>query len=123
MWRQQFGTEVDGVLSVDPVTLSYLLAATGPIGLPTGDTLLSENAVQLLLADVYARYTVPAHQDAFFAAAASSVFDAIAGGNFEPAALVSAISRAGEEHRILIWSAHAEEQAMLAPTTLAGVSR
>ena len=56
MWKRQFGTEVDGVLSMDPVTLSYLLRATGPIALPTGDTLTSDNAVKLLLSDVYARY-------------------------------------------------------------------
>lgn len=48
MWKRQYGTEVDGVLSMDPVTLSYLLRATGPIPLPTGDTLTSNNAVKLL---------------------------------------------------------------------------
>ena len=45
--------------------------------LPTGDQLTADNAVQLLLSDVYARYPVPAHQDLFFAAAADAVFDAV----------------------------------------------
>ena len=120
MWRQQFGVQVDGVMSVDPVVLSYLLRATGPITLPTGDVLTSDTAVQLLLTDVYARYPDPRAQDAFFAAAAAAVFDAVAHGGFEPAALLDALALAGDEHRLLVWSAHEAEQSQLAETTLAG---
>jgi hypothetical protein len=120
MWRLQFGGEVDGVLSIDPVALSYLLRATGPITLPTGDVLSADNAVQLLLSDVYARYPDTAVQDAFFAAAAGSVFSAVAGGNADPIALITALAQAGGEHRVLIWSSDDTEQAVLADTTLAG---
>jgi len=120
MWRQKFGVQVDGVISVDPVVLGYLLTATGPITLPTGDVLTSDNAVNLLLSDVYARYPDPRAQDAFFAAAAASVFDAVASGRFEPAALLKVLGRAGDEHRLLVYSAHPEEQEQLAETTLAG---
>jgi hypothetical protein len=120
MWRLQFGSEVDGVLSIDPVALSYLLRATGPITLPTGDVLSSENAVQLLLSDVYARYPDTDVQDAFFAAAAGSVFSAVAGGSAEPIALITALAQAGEEHRVLIWNSDDAEQAVLAGTSLAG---
>ena len=120
MWRLQFGLEVDGVISLDPVTLSYLLEATGPITLPTGDVLTAENAVQLLLTDVYTRYERPVEQDAFFAAAASSVFTAVSSGSADPVKLISALARAGDEHRVLIYSAHDDEQAVLAETTLAG---
>jgi hypothetical protein len=120
MWRLQFGGEVDGVLSIDPVALSYLLRATGPITLPTGDVLSADNAVQLLLSDVYARYPDTAVQDAFFAAAAGSVFSAVAGGDADPIALITALAQAGAEHRVLIWSSDDTEQAVLADTTLAG---
>ena len=120
MWRQQFGVEVDGVMSVDPVVLSYLLNATGPIPLVTGDVLTSDNAASLLLSDVYARYPDPRMQDAFFAAAAAAVFDAVAGGALQPAPLLDALARAGQEHRLLVWSAHEEEQARLVETSLAG---
>ena len=120
MWRQEFGVEAHGVLSIDPVALGYLLEATGPITLPTGDVLTAENAVQTLLVDAYARYDDPAEQDAFFAAAAASVFSAVAGGNFDPVALVSALARAGEERRVHIWSADEAEQTVLAGTTLTG---
>lgn len=120
MWRLNYGIDVDGVISVDPVTLSYLLAATGPITLPTGDVIASENAVQLLLTDVYARYPVTKEQDAFFAGAAASVFTAVASGNADPVQLIEALSRAGDEHRVLVFSTHEEDQAVLADTTIAG---
>lgn len=121
MWaREHDGQQVDGVISLDPVALSYLLEATGPITLPTGDVITSDNAVQLLLNDVYQRYENPADQDAFFAAAAASVFGALSQGSVEPGALVSSLARAGDEHRLLIWSANADDQAILDDTTLAG---
>ncbi|MCI4658231.1 DUF4012 domain-containing protein [Cryobacterium zhongshanensis] len=120
MWKRQFGVEADGVISIDPVALSYLLKATGPITLATGDVLTADNAVQLLLSDVYARYKKPADQDKFFAAAASSVFSAVAGGDADPMKLIEALGQAGAERRVLVWSAHDADQAILADTTLAG---
>lgn len=120
MWRLQFGQDIDGVLSIDPVALGYLLDATGPVTLPTGDIITSENAVQLLLTDVYSRYPDPAAQDVFFAAAAASVFSAVAGGNVDPVGLIGALAKSGSERRVLVWSADEVEQALLADTTLAG---
>ncbi len=119
MWNRQFGVEVDGVLSADPVMLSYLLSATGPVDVG-GEQLTAENAVQVLLSDVYARYPVPSDQDAFFAAAAATVFSKLSSGELDAPKLISALTRAGSEGRVLIWSARPEEQALLAGTTLAG---
>jgi hypothetical protein len=120
MWRLEFGQQVDGVLSIDPIALGYLLAATGPITLPTGDVLSSDNAVSLLLTDVYERYVDPKEQDAFFAAAAASVFSAIASGAAEPVALIQALGKAGVEQRVLVWNQNDLDQETLADTTLAG---
>jgi hypothetical protein len=120
MWRLKHGDAVDGVISIDPVALSYLLEATGPITLATGDVLRSEDAVDLLLHDVYLRYPDSEVQDAVFASVAESVFSAISSGDVEPAALVSALGRAAEERRILIWSSRADEQTTLDGTTFQG---
>jgi hypothetical protein len=114
------GVEVSSVISTDPVALSYLLAATGPVQLPSGDTLTADNAVQLLLNEVYLRYEDPQVQDAFFASAAAAVFEALTTGAADPTALLGALARAGDEHRLLLWSADDAEQALLAETTLAG---
>lgn len=121
MWaRQHDGQQVDGVIALDAVTLSYLLEATGPVTLPTGDVLTPENAVPLLLNEVYGRYAIPAEQDAFFAAASAAVFNALAQGSAEPSALLTALTRAGDERRLLLWSAHDDDQQVLAGTTLTG---
>lgn len=120
MWLRETGVAVDGVVSMDPVALSYLLEATGPIDLPTGDQLSADNAVSLLLNEVYLRYERPADQDAFFALAAAAVFEKLASGAADPAALVAALGRAGDERRLLLWSAIPEDQEVLEGTTLVG---
>ncbi|MFJ6677548.1 DUF4012 domain-containing protein [Microbacterium sp. NPDC091382] len=114
------GRDVSSVMSIDPVALSYLLEATGPVRLPSGDELTSDNAVQLLLNEVYLRYEDPRQQDAFFASAAGAVFTAMTSGQVDPGKLVSALGRAGAEHRLFIWSADADDEKVLAGTTLAG---
>lgn len=120
MYRAFSGADVDGVLALDPVVLSYLLAATGPVNLPTGDSLTADNAVPLLLNEVYFRYTDPAAQDAFFAGAAGAVFQALADGRGSAAGLVSALTRAAGEHRLLVWSADATEENVLSGSVVAG---
>ncbi|WP_460776074.1 DUF4012 domain-containing protein [Microbacterium sp. GXF7504] len=120
MWANERGVWADGVLSLDPVALSYLLRATGPVTLVTGEDLTSENALQLLLNDVYLRYEDPREQDAFFQAAAAAVFEALADGRADITQLVAALAQAGSEDRVLVWSADPAEQAVLDGTTLQG---
>ncbi|OII38155.1 hypothetical protein BIU98_14875 [Curtobacterium sp. MMLR14_010] len=120
MWKQKYGQQVDGVLSMDPVTLSYLLKATGPVQLPTGDTLNSGNAVKLLLSDVYAKYPDPAMQDAFFASAASAVFDKVSSGAFDPKTFISALTDGVQENRLRLWSADSAERDRLDGTAVTG---
>ena len=43
MYRRRTGTTVDGVIAADPVALSYLLRATGPITLSSGASMTAEN--------------------------------------------------------------------------------
>ena len=120
MWFRETGVAVDGVFALDPVTLSYLLEATGSIALPTGEQLTGENAVPLLLNEVYARYPDPRDQDAFFAATAAVVFKTIADGAADPASLIQALARAGSERRLFMWSADPAEQAILDGATIQG---
>jgi hypothetical protein len=120
MWAREFGVAPASVVALDPVVLSYLLRATGPITLATGDELTADNAVQMLLRDVYERYEDPAEQDLFFSSAAASVLDAVSGGHLDPRAMIDALAQAGVERRILIWNADPHEQAILEGTSLAG---
>lgn len=120
MYRQQTGREVDGVVAIDPVVLSYLLEATGPVSLPEGTNLDADNAVSLFLSDVYQRYPDPVEQDAFFAASSAAIFDALLNGDGSSADLLSALARAIDERRVLMWSARAEEQIVIEGSPMAG---
>lgn len=120
MWKRETDTEVDGVLAMDPVTLGYLLQATGPVTLQTGDTLTADNAVRLLLSDVYARYPDPEVQDAFFASAASSVFEKVSSGGFDTKQFIAALTEAARDDRLRLWSADDGEERLIAGTALAG---
>lgn len=120
MFRRRTGTTVDGVLAVDPVVLSYLLKATGPVMVPGGVPLAAEKVVQTVLSDSYQRMD-NAKQDAFFAASAAAVFDALVTKNVDPKALLSAFDRAVTERRILFWSARTEEQRTIGESRMAGV--
>ncbi len=121
MWTETFGGSVDGVVTIDPVVLSGLLRATGPVKLATGDTLTDGNAIPLLLSEVYRRYPVPADQDAFFASVSSAVFGRVADGAADGKELVKSLVSAGASRRVLVWSAHPAEQKVLEETSLAGL--
>ena len=46
MWERAFGVKVDGVISLDPVALSYMIGATADVTLANGEVLTEENVVQ-----------------------------------------------------------------------------
>ncbi|MEJ1178635.1 MULTISPECIES: DUF4012 domain-containing protein [unclassified Pseudarthrobacter] len=130
MWEQKTGEHLDGVISVDPVALSYVLAATGPVqvtapellgltgGLPS--ELTSSNVVQTLLSDVYKEIDRPTVQDAYFASAAQQIFGAISGGNTDATNLIESLTRGAQEGRVLLWSSTSDEQAILDRYTISG---
>ncbi|MFI7431295.1 DUF4012 domain-containing protein [Micromonospora sp. NPDC049836] len=119
MVRRRTGTTVDGVLAVDPVVLSYLLGVIGPVSVPGQPALAGSTAVRTLLSDSY-RELNGRGQDEFFAAAASAVFDALFTRSVNPRSVLSVLNRSIAERRILFWSAHPEEQRVLADSRLAG---
>ncbi|MGG7508867.1 DUF4012 domain-containing protein [Plantibacter sp. YIM 135249] len=121
MAEQVFGTPIDGVIAIDPSVLANLLTATGPVTLTDGTVLNHDNAVQLLLSEVYARYPDRLVQDAFFAEVAGSVFTTMTASTPDPKTLIEALAASGAENRLHVWSAHEQEQAALAETSLAGI--
>lgn len=131
MWQKKTGQRVDGVISIDPVVLSYILQATGPIsvrgpelavtksaGLPT--ELTGNNVVPTLLSDVYAKIQQPKLQDAYFAGVAKEVFAALSSGKGEAKGLITGITRGTEEGRVLVWSADDAQQAVISRYPLSG---
>ncbi len=131
MWERKAGQRVDGVISIDPVALSYILAATGPVqlsdpellrlanvGLPT--ELRGDNVVKTLLSDVYAKIEEPRLQDAYFAGVAQEIFSALSKGQSDGKDLIKGITRGVEERRVLMWSSSDYEQATLRKYQLSG---
>ena len=113
MWQRVAGGEVDGVISFDPVALSYLLRATGAITLKGGDVLTSENAVSFLLSDVYSKYPNPKVQNQVFGSAAASIFSAVTHARGGIAKYLEQLPRMLDEQRLKAWSVRDSEQALL----------
>ncbi len=120
MFRKAREKETDGVISLDPIALSYILEATGPVKLADGRSLSSGNAVKRLLNEVYLEIPDNAAQDAYFTDAARRVFEAVVAGTGGSRALLRGLAKAVDENRILIESARGAEQRVLESTRIAG---
>ena len=123
MWEQRLGSQPTGVISVDPVALQMMVAATGPVSFEyDGEvfTLTEANTAQFLLSDVYFRFLSPIDQDEVFEAAAEAVFEAVTAGSPDAGVLIDAVVAAAEQGRIMLWSADPAEQALLSGTMLSG---
>lgn len=117
---EETGTEVDGVLSVDPAAMSYVVGAAGGVTVD-GVTLTSDTFVDELVHRTYLRFPDDRDaEDAFFAAVATTVFDDALDGGIDAQTLGEALSRGVEEGRVLLHSFHEAEQAELAGRRIAG---
>lgn len=112
------GTDLDGVIALDPVALSYLLDGTGPIEV-ADRTLTSDNAVEELLSRPYLELE-PIAQDALFANAARAIFEAATGDLVDPIEFVKGLSRAADEGRFLVAPFVEREQRALGSTRVTG---
>lgn len=118
-WQEEHAdVELDGILSMDVVALSYLLRATGPV--TSGDlTITSDNAVQTLLSDVYEEPDT-SKQDAIFARIARDIFTAFTSGVGDPIDIVEELGNAAQERRLLVAPFVPEEAEVLAGTEIHG---
>jgi hypothetical protein len=124
MWKKHTGTRVDGVISLDVVTLSYLLKATGPVEVTNPATgnpikITSDNAVKFLLNTVYLDFPVE-DQDAFYEDITNAVFSELMSGSAAPRALLDSLITANNENRLYLWSDDRKEQSALDGTRLQG---
>lgn len=131
MWKTDNGKQLDGVLSIDPVALGYILDATGPVhisdpllrevandDLPT--ELTAKNVVPTLLSDVYSKIAEPDLQDVYFAGVAQEVFSKISSGDGDTKKLIEGLTRGASERRVLLWSSNADEESVISRYPLGG---
>ena len=102
LWKQSSGTTLDGVISIDPVVLSHLLAVAGPVTLATGEQVTSANAVKLLLNDAYVRYPLGSESDAFFSDVSKRVFDHLTSASWDPTKMLAALATSTQEQRVYL---------------------
>ena len=120
MWSRSTGEQLDGVWSLDTVSISYLLRATGPVKAPDGTQLTTYNSTDELLHGIYMRTDDKGEQDEFFSGFAKNLFDKIISGDAPPLTLASALSASTNEGRAHVYDFNAGVQAQLSGTPLAG---
>ena len=122
MWAQQSGMNVDGVIAIDPVALSYILGAVGRVTMADGEVITKDNAVELTESTAYARF--PTDQIArkkYLQDIANEVVKKITGPVESPRKLLDALGKAVSERRIAVWSSSPADQKLLEETPLAHV--
>lgn len=122
MWAEQTGMNVDGVIAIDPIALSYVLGAVGSVTMPDGEVITRDNVVELTESTAYVRF--PTDQVArknYLQDIANLVVQKVTAPVESPRALLDALGRAVSERRIAVWSAVPEEQALLEETPLAHI--
>ena len=117
--KESFGTDVDGVISVDPVVLASVLKATGPVTV-AGESFTAGNVVSKLLNQVYQRFDTRAQQDAYFDRAARGIFENLLTRDVKPLKLLRQLNKSASQRRFLVWSAHPDEQEQLSGTISSG---
>jgi hypothetical protein len=122
MFAQQSGMNVDGSIAIDPIALSYILGATGPIVMPDGEQVSENNVVELTESTVYRRF--PTDQTArkqYLQQIATEVVKKLTKPVESPRKLLDALGRGVSENRIAVWSSNPADQKLLEETPLAHV--
>ncbi len=118
MYRQATGVQVDGVVALDVVTLSSLLALSGPVTVPgLAQPVDAHDVAGILLHQLYQGYPPSvAGQDLRhdeISAVARAVIDTMAHEHIDLAALASTLSADVAGRHLLVWDADPAHQATL----------
>ena len=133
MWERQTGRRVDGVIAIDPIALSYALAATGPATLSDGEVINADNVVELTMSTAYSKFPAEKivtpqavvyksdRRKQYLQDIAGAVVKKLSGPLPSPRRLLEALGKAAGEGRISVWSASPADQRLLEETPLAHV--
>ena len=119
LYPQAGGEHIDGVLVIDPAGLAALLALTGPVNAPGLPTLTSANAASVLLESQYQIYAGGEQQrterhSALLEALQGTFAKLSAGSVTDIRRLSAALVPAVDQGRLMLWSADAGDEAVLA---------
>ena len=120
MVEQKRHVQLDGVISVDPIALAQMMRGTGPVTVGNGVTLSAGNVVSALLNQTYQVLDTQDEQNTFFETVARKIFDSVMSGQGDQQLAIRGLAVGGSEHRVLVWSAHDDEQSVIAGTAVSG---
>jgi hypothetical protein len=124
LWKARYGQQLDGVIAVDPIALSYVLKATGEIRLKSGEKITSENVVEETLKNAYERYEKD--NDArkqYLVDIMNATAAKLTKGEYSKIKMAKALRDGIKANRILIYSTNKDAQAKLATVKLGGELR
>ncbi len=121
LWKKQFEEQLDGVIAVDPSALSYVLKATGPITLESGEVITHENVVSETLQKAYKRYEKDNNaRKQYLVDILDAAASKITSGQYSKLEMVRAIRQGLIENRILMYSRDTPAEKELATIRLGG---
>ena len=121
LWKKEFGQTLDGVIAIDPTALSYILRATGPITLNSGEKITSENLVAETLKDAYKRFEKDNKaRKAYLVDIMNATVKHLNSGDYSKLKMAQAIRDGIVANRILFYSTDQSAQKKLSQTRLGG---
>jgi len=120
LWKRRTGEVLDGVVGIDPGAAGFVLEATGPVQLPDGTQVSGRGLTEFVEKTLYERYPDSAQRQAVLTIVQRGIFAALVRPGGDPGALLTALGRAAGDGRLLVASAHPEEQQRLAGTSVGG---
>ncbi|WP_353828632.1 DUF4012 domain-containing protein [Agromyces sp. SYSU T0242] len=120
-WERDQGLTPDTIVMTDPIAVSRILEVTGPVTLPGGDVLTSENVVSKLLNEIYFRYPEGgAESDAYFASASAAMFDKMISGDYDVWEMAQALIDVTNAGSLMMWTSDESTQALIDGARLDG---
>jgi len=121
LWEKQFKEKLDGVITLDPVAISYLLEATGPVTLDDGEQITSANIVKKTLVDAYQEFdSKKSARKPYLVEILNATAKKIEERKFSSFTLLHGIQRAILENRLLLYSKNTKVERDLESTLLGG---
>ena len=121
LWKNQTGTDLDGVLAVDPLVLKAILGVTGALKLDDQSSISSENVVAETLSDVYKRFDGRnAQRKSYLVEIAQKTLAILQSEAYSKLDLGRALIKPYREHRILFYSSELKTQNALEQILLGG---
>jgi hypothetical protein len=114
LYPQSGGSQVDGVIVIDPVALAALLEFTGPVEVPgVGEPLTAQNAAEFMLLDQYVEFEQTGERVDVLETLARTTFDRLTSGDLpSPRVVADTLGPAVSEGHIQLYSSHADQQAL-----------